>query len=92
MDANRPKIVFFAINLLEVDLFSASPALYISTESCEHSLNIFTDKIDKIRASISLLVSGFVEVHPSTCQYHKQFQPITSSQQSEVVSHMNASY
>lgn len=33
VDANRPKIVFFAINLLEVDLFSGCPALYISTES-----------------------------------------------------------
>lgn len=92
MDANRPKIVFFAINLLEVDLFSAGPALYISIESCEHFLNFFTDKIENIRASISLPGSGFVEVHPSTCHYHKQFQPITSSQLSEVVSHVNPSY
>lgn len=87
VDANRPKIVFFAINLLEVDLFSAGPALYISTDSWEHFLSFL-----RKYKSISLPASGFVELHPSTFHYHKQLQPKTSSQLSEVVSHMNSSY
>ena len=68
---------------------ASSSTLAPSTEICEKFLNFFIDKIDQIKFQISPPDSdpSVIELSPSCLE---QFQAISSSQLSKVVSHMKS--
>ena len=88
-NAHRPKVLFNTINSI-INPPSTISSLPATTETCEMFLNFFIDKIDIIKSHISPSTSD-----PALCQSVinrlQQFQPVSSSQLSDVVSHMKPS-
>lgn len=90
-NAHRPKILFNTINSILNPAAAALASLAPTTETCEMFLNFFIEKIENIRSHISSSVSD-----PSMARcpisHLQQFQPVSSTQLSEVVSHMKPTH